>query len=218
MHYRTLGRTGIKVSPYGLGSPAGGVDRQPRPRRRHPDDPQGARRRDQPRRHRRRVLAGRIRGRRREGAQGASGRHRAGDQGEPPDGRRPQPARRVTEVDNGRRRGLPAAAADRPHRPVPDPAPRPGHRHRGDAVGTDGPDPQRQGPCHRLVDDPGLADRRGPVGRRAARTGALPHRAGALLDPEPQHRARGASGGRDARHRHAGLGPARARDADRTRA
>ena len=66
-------------------------------------------------------------------------------------------------------------------------------------------------------DDARLRHRRGPVGRRAARPGAVPHRAAALLDPQPRHRARGAAGRAALRDGHAGLGPARAGDAHRPR-
>ena len=59
------------------------------------------------------------------------------------------------------------------------------------------------------VDLPRLGDRRGPVGRRAPRARALPHRAAAVLDRQPGHRARGAAGLRALRDGHAGLEPAR---------
>ncbi len=81
------------------------------------------------------------------------------------------------------------------------------HRHRGDALGADRPDPQRQGPRDRRVEDSRLRHRRGPMGRRAARPGAVPHRAAALLDPQPRHRARGAAHRPALRHGHPGLGP-----------
>ena len=55
-------------------------DRQPRPRGLDPHHPQGPRRRDQLRRHRGRVLRRRVRGDRRQGAEGAPRRRRAGHQ------------------------------------------------------------------------------------------------------------------------------------------
>ena len=108
------------------------VDRQPRPRRLDPHHPQGARRGHQLRRHRRRLR--RLRGGRRQGAQGTPRRRRPRDQGQPPDGRRPQPAGRLAALDHDRGRELAAPPADRPHRPLPDPPARPRHRHRGDAL------------------------------------------------------------------------------------
>ena len=79
------------------------------------------------------------------------------------------------------------------------------------------PDPQREGARDRLVDDARLRHRRGPMGRRASRSGAVPHRAAAVLDPQPRHRARGASGRAALRHGHARMGPARAGPAHRPR-
>ena len=65
------------------------------------------------------------------------------------------------------------------------------------------------------VHDARLRHRRSPVGRRAARPGTVPHRAAALLDPQPRHRARGAAGRAALRDGHPGVGPARAGDAHR---
>ena len=59
-----------------------------------------------------------------------------------------------------------------------------------------------------VVDLPRVRHRRGPVGRRAARPRALPHRAAPVLDPQPRHRARGPPGLPPLRHGHAGLEPA----------
>ncbi len=48
--------------------------------------------------------------------------------------------------------------------------------------------------CGRSAPRPSrVRHRRGAMGGRAPRAGALPHRAAALLDPEPRHRARGAA-------------------------
>ena len=57
-------------------------------------------------------------------------------------------------------RGVAAAAADRPHRPLPVPRARRGHPDRGDAVGADRPGPRGQGPLRRLLQRRGLAGRR----------------------------------------------------------
>src|SRR3984885_3445199 len=72
-----------------------------------------------------------------------------------------------------------------------------------------------QGPEHRLAPVPGRGHRRGTVGRRAPRAGAVPRRAAAVLDPQPRDRARGAAGLRALRHGHPGLEPARAGPAHR---
>src|SRR5947209_15226082 len=63
--------------------------------------------------------------------------------------------------------------------------PRGGHRHRRDARRAERPGACRQGPVHRLLDVPRLADRRGAVGGRAAGPGAVRGRAAAVLDPGP---------------------------------
>ena len=55
------------------------------------------------------------------------------------------------------------------------------------------PDPQRESPCGRHVRDARVRHYRSPVGRRAARPGTVPHRSAALLDPQPRHRTRGAA-------------------------
>ena len=73
------------------------------------------------------------------------------------------------------------------HRPGPD------DRHRGDAVGALGPRPPGQGARDRVLDVPRRAHRRGAVGRRAARSRALPLRAAAVLDLRPRHRGRRAA-------------------------
>ena len=51
----------------------------------------------------------------------------------------------------------------------------------------------RQDPRLRRLDRRRLGDRRGPVGRRAPRPRALPHRAASLLDPDPRDRVRRAA-------------------------
>ena len=68
-----------------------------------------------------------------------------------------------------------------------------------------------QGPLHRLVLVLRRRDRRGAVGGARAAPGALPHRAAAVLDPRPRHRARRAPDRPAARHGHPHLQPARRR-------
>ena len=144
MEHRLLGRTGVSVSPLCLGAMMFGDWGNQGPRREHPDHPPRARRRDQLHRHRRRLLAGRVRGDRRQGARRRPPRRRrAGDQGAHADGRRPQPARQLAALDHPRGRGLAAPAGHRLDRPVPDPPLRPGHRPRRDARRADRPRPRR---------------------------------------------------------------------------
>ena len=216
MQYRTLGRTGIKVSPYALGtlmfaSSIGNADHDDSIRIIHKaldaginfvDTADGYGDSEE-------VVGKALKGRRDDVV--------LATKVQPPDGRRPQPAGRLAALDHDRRRGLAAPPADRPHRPLPDPPPGPRHRHRGDALGALGPDPQRQGPRDRDLDDARSRHRRGPVGRRAARAGTVPHRATALLHPQPRHRAGGAAGRAALRDGHAGVGAARAGHAHRPR-
>ena len=108
-----------------------------------------------------------------------------------------------------RGRAEPAAPRHRLDRPVPDPPARSPDRHRGDLVGSDGPDPPGQGAGHRLLDLPGRADRRGALGGRAAGSGALPLRAAPVLAVRPWDRGGGAPGLRALRHGGHLLEPAR---------
>ncbi len=94
----------------------------------------------------------------------------------------------IREVENSLK-----APPDRLHRPLPDPPPRAGHRHRRDARRTVGPHPPGQDPLRRLLDLPGVGDRRGAVGGARARARALRLRAAALLDADPPHRVRRAA-------------------------
>ena len=88
----------------------------------------------------------------------------------------------IQEVENSLRR-----LRDRLDRPLPDrTAPDPSLRHRRDPRRPDRPGPRRQGPLHRQLDLPRPPDRRGPVGGREARTGAVRLRAAAVLDPGPR--------------------------------
>ena len=78
-------------------------------------------------------------------------------------------------------------------RPLPGAPSRPGHRRRRDARRAVRPRPRGQDPRVRRLDGRRLGDRRGPVDRRAPRPRALPHRAAAVLDPDPRHRVRRAA-------------------------
>ena len=218
MQYRTLGRTGIKVSPYALGAmmfgaSIGNPDHDDSIRIIHKALDAGINFIDTADAY----SHGDVRGGRGQGAQRASRQRRPRDQVQPPDGRRSQPAGHLAALDHDRGRELAAPPADRLHRPLPDPPAGSRHRHRGDAVRALGPDPQRKGPCDRVVHDARVRHRRSPVGRRAARPGSVPHRAAALLDPQPRHRERGAADRATVRDGHAGVGPARAGNAHRPR-
>ena len=209
MEYRPLGRTGVHVSKLCLGTMMfgawGNTD--------HDDSIRIIHRalgcRDQLRRHRRRLLRRRVRGDRRQGAQGPTRRRRAGHEVLGADGRGPQPAAAVsrrwiiTEVENSLRRlGTDWIDLYQIHRPDPR------HRHRRDPRRADRPRPAGQGPLHRLVLVLRRRDRRGAVGGARAAPGALPHRAAAVLDPRARHRARRAADRPAARHGHPHLQPA----------
>ena len=68
-----------------------------------------------------------------------------------------------------------------------------------------------QGALHRQLDVPGVADRRGAVGRRAPRPRALRVRAAAVLDPRARHRGRRAADVPALRHGRDPVEPARRR-------
>ena len=208
MKYRTLGRTGIQVSPYCLGTMMFGAMGNPD----HDDsiriihraldaginfvdtaDVYSAGESEE-------IVGKALKGRRDDVVLASKVHYPMGD-----DPNHRGNSRRWI-IDSGRE--LPAPPADRSPRPLPDPPPRPDGRRGGDSVGPVRPDPQRQGARHRLVDLPRLGDRRGAVGRRAARPRALPDRAAAVLDPQPEHRTRGAAGLPALRDGHAGLEPA----------
>ncbi len=114
------------------------------------------------------------------------------------------PGRRARYVMPGRR-GQPAAAADRPPRPLP--AARAVRRHadRGDAVGADRPGPPGQGPLPRLLQLRRLAGRRRRLDRAHRRPGALRVGAEPLLPARPRPRGRG--GARPARPTASGCCP-----------
>ena len=151
MQYRTLGRTGIKVSPYALGTlmfatSIGNPDHDDSIRIIHKALDAGINFVDTA------DCLRRVRGDRRQGAQGAPRQRGARDEVQPPDGRRPQPAGRLAALDHRPRSRTPCAAC-RPTTSTYTRSTGPiGHRHRGDAVGADRPDPQRQGPRDRLVE------------------------------------------------------------------
>ena len=144
MDHRPLGRTGVSVSKLCLGAMMFGDWGNTDHDECDPDHPPRARRGDQLHRHRRRLLARRVRGDRRQGA----GRDKRDDvvlatKVHMPMGDGPQPARQLAPVDHARGRELAAAAGDRLDRPLPDPPPRPRHRHRRDARRPDRSGPRR---------------------------------------------------------------------------
>ena len=185
MDYRTLGRTGMQVSPLCLGAMMFGAWGNPDHDDVDPHHPPRARRRHQLHRHRRRLLARRVGGDRRQGARGRAPRRRgARHQGPRHDGRRTRTSagnsRRwiVREVEHSLRR-LRTDWIDlyQIHRPEPD----------TDVEETLGAltDLVRAGKirCVRQLDLPGAARSSRRSGRRArAGSGALRDRAAALLD------------------------------------
>ena len=94
----------------------------------------------------------------------------------------------IRECENSLRR-----LEHRLHRPVPDAPARARHRHRRDARRADRPRAPGQGALPRQLDVPGVGDRRGAVGGRAAPARAVRVRAAAVLDPRPRHRGRRAA-------------------------
>lgn len=73
------------------------------------------------------------------------------------------------------------------NRPLPGPPAQLGHGRRGNPRRAHRPGPPGQGPVHRFLVLLGIADRRSPVGVEGAEPGAVRHRAAALLDPGPRH-------------------------------
>ena len=106
------------------------------------------------------------------------------------------------------RRGLAAAPGHRLDRPLPGAPSRPGRRRRRDARRADRSRPAGQGPLHRLLVVLRRRDRRSPVDGARAATGALPHRATALLAADPRDRARRAADRAAPRDGHPHLQPA----------
>ena len=120
MTYRNLGRTGVRVSPLTLGAMMfgawGNPDHDASVRIIHRALDAGHQRH----RHRRRLRPRRVGGDRRQGAQGPARRGRARHQVPRLHVRRgPQHGGQLAPLDHPRRRGLAAAAPDRPHRPLP---------------------------------------------------------------------------------------------------
>ena len=93
--------------------------------------------------------------------------------------------------------------------------PDPRDRHRGHPGGARRPRPRRQDPLRRVLDVPRRADRRGPLGGRPPGRRALPHRAAAVLDLRPRHRAGSAPDVRALRDGRARVEPAERRLAHR---
>ena len=122
-----------------------------------------------------------------------------------------QPIRQLAPLDRQGGREQPAPARHRLDRPLPDPPPRAGHRHRRDARRAQRPRARGQGPLHRQLDVPRPPDRRGAVGRREARSRALRVRAAALLDAHPADRGRRAARVRAVRDGRDPVEPARRR-------
>ena len=187
-----LGSTGVQVSEYCLGAMMFGAVGQPRPRRVRPDHPPRARRRHQLHRHRRRLLGGRVGGDRRQGARRAGAtRSCSRPRSHAPMGERPQHARQLAPLDHAARSRTACAGSA----PTTSTSTRStGPTRRADVDETLGAltDLVHQGKVRVIgsLDVPGRADRRGAVGRRAARPRAVPVRAAAVLDPRPRHRAR----------------------------
>ena len=152
MEHRQLGRTGVSVSKLCLGAMMfgawGNPDHDESIRIIHRALDAG----HQLHRHRRRLLAGRVGGDRRQGARRRPPRRRrARHQGPRPDGRGPEPAGQLAPLDHPGGRGLAAAPRHRLDRPLPDPPPRPG-TDIDETLGalTDLVAPG-QGPLHRLA-------------------------------------------------------------------
>jgi len=126
------------------------------------------------------------------GAAGPPRRSRAGDQVRPAKRSAPQPSR-ITPMDSPRARGQPAPAAHRPHRSLSVASLRLEHRprrnpwraHRLTTVGAHSGIRPLIISCRK--------DRRSAVGRRAAWSLPVPHRATALLNCQPGHRGIGAT-------------------------
>lgn len=215
MKYRTLGRTGIKVSPYCLGAmmfgAIGNPDHDDSVRIIHKALDAGINFVDTADAYSRgeseEIVGKALKGRRDDVVLATKAHLPMGDD--------------PNQRGNSRRwlvRALEDSlqpARNRPRRPVPDPPARPGHRRGGDPLGPHRPGARGQGPGHRHLLLPRLGPRRGAVGRRATGPDAVPQRAADVLDPQPRHRARGAARLRALRHGRPGLQPARGRPADR---
>ena len=205
MEYRSLGRTGMQVSPLCLGAMMFGAGANPTTTRRSrsstprwtpastsstpPTSTRRASRRSSSARRWPAAGATTSSWPPSSTARWASRRRADRHQG------RPEPARQLPALDHPRGREQPAPAEHRLDRPLPGAPARPGHRHRGDARRAHRPAAAGQDPRVRLVDVSGAPDRRGAVGRRAARARPVRHRAAAVLAAGPGHRGRRAAGG-----------------------
>ena len=167
-HYVTLGRSGLRVSPFALGAmtfgedPAapGAASRSPRRSSR----PTSTRR--QLRRHRELLHQRPLREDPRRLLRRPSGPARPGRAGvevlHQPAPRRPQRRRRGPHGDHRPARRDAAPAADRLPRPVLAAQLGPQHPDRGDPAHPRRSGPGRHGPLHRLLQHPRLGDRPGP--------------------------------------------------------
>ena len=117
----------------------------------------------------------------------------------------------VREVENSLRR-----LRHRPHRPLPGAPSRAGYRCRRHALRALGPRASRQGALPRIVDVPGRGDRRGAVDGRAARPRTVPRRAAAVLDLRARHRGGRSPDLRAVRHGRDPVEPAQRRLPDRS--
>ena len=189
MEHRTLGHTGIKVSPLCLGAMMfgawGNPDHDDTIRIIHRALDAGINFVDTADVYSR----GRVGGDRRQGAgRRPARRRRARHQG----ARRrwaTTPTSGATRAAGSRARSRTACAGSAPTGSTSTRSTAPTrHRHRRDARRAHRPRPRRQGARDRQLDVPGRADRRGPVGRRAPRPRTLPLRAAAVLDPRARHR------------------------------
>ena len=144
MEYRVLGATGIRVSTaLPRHDDVRGVG-QHRRRRMHPGRPRArstaASTSSTPPTS---IRTGDSEDDRRSSARRPAGRCRPGDEVPQPDGSWTERTRELPALDHAGRRGEPAAAGHRPHRPLPGASPRGGDRDRGDALGPDRPAARR---------------------------------------------------------------------------
>lgn len=89
-------------------------------------------------------------------------------------------------------REQPPTPRHRLHRPLSDPPAGPAHRHRRNSRCADGSRSPGQGPLPRFLDVSGVRERRGAMGRGAARSRKVRLRAASVLDARPRRRSRSA--------------------------
>ena len=199
MRYNRLGRTGLFVSELCLGTMTFGggggfwSDRRARAGRGRPDRRPLAGRGRQLHRHRRRLFVRPVREPARpvaeepeRPARGRGDRH----QGLRRDGRRAPTTAAPRAATSWTRARQPEAAADRPHRPLPDPRHRPDHAGRGDPARARRPRAPGPGALHRRVEPAGLADGQGAGRQRAPGLARFETDAGLLLDRRARPGAR----------------------------